>query len=182
MRDFSLLDADFVSYPYQKVENLGFGGSVCEKSNVKDSTLENLNFPIKSHEKNQLESVIGEDVNETIHSHVQSLLITVPYILDETSSYNIDFGSPAATEVEGSVIPEFESEDAKADDEDITFSISDAMIAEMEASIYGLQIIKNADLEELRELGAGTYGTVYHGKWRGTDVAIKRIKKKLLFR
>lgn len=40
-----------------------------------------------------------------------------------------------------------------------------------------LQIIKNEDLEELRELGSGTFGTVYHGKWRGTDVAIKRIKK-----
>lgn len=39
------------------------------------------------------------------------------------------------------------------------------------------QIIMNDDLEELRELGSGTYGTVYHGKWRGTDVAIKRIKK-----
>ncbi|KAL5547694.1 hypothetical protein UlMin_002925, partial [Ulmus minor] len=38
-----------------------------------------------------------------------------------------------------------------------------------------LQIIKNADLEELKELGSGTFGTVYHGKWRGTDVAIKRI-------
>ncbi|XWS70790.1 hypothetical protein CRYUN_Cryun03dG0079200 [Craigia yunnanensis] len=38
-----------------------------------------------------------------------------------------------------------------------------------------LQIIKNSDLEELRELGSGTFGTVYHGKWRGTDVAIKRI-------
>uniref|UniRef100_A0A5B7BBL6 Protein kinase domain-containing protein n=1 Tax=Davidia involucrata TaxID=16924 RepID=A0A5B7BBL6_DAVIN len=43
--------------------------------------------------------------------------------------------------------------------------------------ISTLQIIKNEDLEELRELGSGTYGTVYHGKWRGTDVAIKRIKK-----
>lgn len=40
-----------------------------------------------------------------------------------------------------------------------------------------MQIIRNADLEELQELGSGTYGTVYHGKWRGTDVAIKRIKK-----
>lgn len=40
-----------------------------------------------------------------------------------------------------------------------------------------LQIIRNEDLEELRELGSGTFGTVYHGKWRGTDVAIKRIKK-----
>lgn len=38
-----------------------------------------------------------------------------------------------------------------------------------------LQIIKNSDLEELQELGSGTFGTVYHGKWRGTDVAIKRI-------
>lgn len=37
------------------------------------------------------------------------------------------------------------------------------------------QIISNSDLEELRELGSGTFGTVYHGKWRGTDVAIKRI-------
>ncbi|KAM0063554.1 putative protein kinase TKL-Pl-6 family [Helianthus debilis subsp. tardiflorus] len=43
--------------------------------------------------------------------------------------------------------------------------------------ISSLQIIRNEDLEELRELGAGTFGTVYHGKWRGTDVAIKRIKK-----
>lgn len=43
--------------------------------------------------------------------------------------------------------------------------------------ISTLQIIKNDDLEELRELGSGTFGTVYHGKWRGTDVAIKRIKK-----
>lgn len=39
------------------------------------------------------------------------------------------------------------------------------------------QLIMNEDLEELRELGSGTFGTVYHGKWRGTDVAIKRIKK-----
>ncbi|XP_073226733.1 uncharacterized protein [Cicer arietinum] len=38
-----------------------------------------------------------------------------------------------------------------------------------------LQVIKNSDLEELTELGSGTFGTVYHGKWRGTDVAIKRI-------
>ncbi|KAM0040324.1 putative protein kinase TKL-Pl-6 family [Helianthus debilis subsp. tardiflorus] len=43
--------------------------------------------------------------------------------------------------------------------------------------ISSLQIIRNEDLEELRELGSGTFGTVYHGKWRGTDVAIKRIKK-----
>ncbi|KAH9573229.1 hypothetical protein CY35_02G195500 [Sphagnum magellanicum] len=48
--------------------------------------------------------------------------------------------------------------------------------AEAEAISRGLQTVKNDDLEELRELGSGTYGTVYHGKWRGTDVAIKRIR------
>ncbi|KAA8523422.1 hypothetical protein F0562_009845 [Nyssa sinensis] len=47
----------------------------------------------------------------------------------------------------------------------------------LDFDISTLQIIKNEDLEELRELGSGTFGTVYHGKWRGTDVAIKRIKK-----
>lgn len=43
--------------------------------------------------------------------------------------------------------------------------------------LFLFQAIKNDDLEELKELGFGTFGTVYHGKWRGTDVAIKRIKR-----
>ncbi|XP_039024140.1 uncharacterized protein LOC120156940 [Hibiscus syriacus] len=53
------------------------------------------------------------------------------------------------------------------DSKKIGFRVSDG--------IGCLQIIKNIDLEELQELGSGTFGTVYHGKWRGTDVAIKRI-------
>ncbi|XP_039039569.1 uncharacterized protein LOC120177511 isoform X2 [Hibiscus syriacus] len=48
--------------------------------------------------------------------------------------------------------------------------------AEAEAIARGLQTIKNDDLEEIRKLGSGTYGAVYHGKWKGSDVAIKRIK------
>ncbi|WOH01067.1 hypothetical protein DCAR_0520446 [Daucus carota subsp. sativus] len=36
--------------------------------------------------------------------------------------------------------------------------------------------IKNSDLEYIRELGSGTYGTVYYGKWKGSDVAIKKLK------
>ncbi|XP_058074550.1 uncharacterized protein LOC131223234 isoform X2 [Magnolia sinica] len=39
-----------------------------------------------------------------------------------------------------------------------------------------LQTIQNSDLEEIRVLGSGTYGTVSYGKWKGSDVAIKRIK------
>ncbi|KAK4753910.1 hypothetical protein SAY87_002014 [Trapa incisa] len=48
--------------------------------------------------------------------------------------------------------------------------------AEEEAISRGLQTIKYDDLEEIRELGSGTYGAVYHGKWKGSDVAIKKIK------
>ncbi|PWA42194.1 hypothetical protein CTI12_AA410760 [Artemisia annua] len=40
-----------------------------------------------------------------------------------------------------------------------------------------VQAQRNEDLEELRELSSGRFGIVYHGKWRGTYVAIKRIKK-----
>lgn len=40
------------------------------------------------------------------------------------------------------------------------------------------QIIKDEDLEQGAELGSGTFGTVYYGKWRGSEVAIKRINKK----
>ncbi|RYQ98534.1 uncharacterized protein LOC107609939 isoform X1 [Arachis ipaensis] len=43
------------------------------------------------------------------------------------------------------------------------------------SDVGGLQVIKNCDLEKLIELGSRTFGTVYHGKWRGTDVVIKRI-------
>lgn len=48
--------------------------------------------------------------------------------------------------------------------------------AEAAAKYAGLQEIFNEDLEEIRELGSGTFGTVHYGKWRGTDVAIKRLK------
>lgn len=48
--------------------------------------------------------------------------------------------------------------------------------AEEEAISRGLQTIRNEDLEEIRVLGSGTYGAVYHGKWKGSDVAVKRIK------
>ncbi|XP_062078612.1 uncharacterized protein LOC133783093 isoform X2 [Humulus lupulus] len=63
-----------------------------------------------------------------------------------------------------------------SDNDNIDTSRIEPTKAEEEAIAKGLQTIKNDDLEEIRELGSGTYGAVYHGKWRGSDVAIKRIK------
>ncbi|KAG9147612.1 hypothetical protein Leryth_007385 [Lithospermum erythrorhizon] len=74
-----------------------------------------------------------------------------------------------------------ENTDVKVENED-HFEEVEATIPEkkihwspLSEDIGHLQNIKNTDLEELRELGSGTFGTVYHGTWRGTDVAIKRI-------
>ncbi|XP_035539148.1 uncharacterized protein LOC109006050 isoform X2 [Juglans regia] len=173
-REFSLADDNFVNNLDQKFEN--FARPISEKSDVKDCSLAETKPLRRSQDDDLLEPAIVEDVHETTHACVQSSSAAAPCTLDETSSNVIDIVSPTETE-EGSIILEFEYEDAVADDKDTTDSINDALIAEMEASIYGLQIIKNADLEELWELGSGTYGTVYHGKWRGTGVAIKRIKK-----
>ncbi|KAI3881546.1 hypothetical protein MKX03_035624 [Papaver bracteatum] len=72
-------------------------------------------------------------------------------------------------------IPESEVEDGKVENGNVGGSYFESSTGGFDIST--LQIIKNEDLEELRELGSGTFGTVYHGKWRGTDVAIKRIKK-----
>ncbi|KAI9116313.1 hypothetical protein K1719_012480 [Acacia pycnantha] len=87
----------------------------------------------------------------------------------ETESMQFD----AAVENSGGQESEFE---------DGKFETRNSGLPPLDPSLGGvdistLQAIKNEDLEELKELGSGTFGTVYHGKWRGTDVAIKRIKK-----
>ncbi|KAH6772272.1 kinase superfamily with octicosapeptide/Phox/Bem1p domain-containing protein [Perilla frutescens var. hirtella] len=63
-----------------------------------------------------------------------------------------------------------------SDNDNVDHSKIELTKAEAEALDRGLQTIRNEDLEEIRELGSGTYGAVYHGKWKGSDVAIKRIK------
>ncbi|XAR62755.1 Non-specific serine/threonine protein kinase [Bertholletia excelsa] len=118
-------------------------------------------------------TVIIEDVTDCLAPNVPLSSTIVPRVQNEPSD---KMPSPRETDT-GSVAPESDVEDAEVDGKEKDKAISDVLMAEMEAGIYGLQIIKNADLEDLQELGSGTFGTVYHGKWRGTDVAIKRIKK-----
>ncbi|KAG2323878.1 hypothetical protein Bca52824_006606 [Brassica carinata] len=77
--------------------------------------------------------------------------------------------------VENLRTPDCEHEDEKTETRNAGLPPLGSPLADYDSS--GLQIIMNDDLEELKELGSGTFGTVYHGKWRGSDVAIKRIKK-----
>ncbi|KAJ3699103.1 hypothetical protein LUZ61_002808 [Rhynchospora tenuis] len=88
------------------------------------------------------------------------------------SSNDDEYNLHEVTSENGNMDPEDEVESSESEG----MSRIESTTAEQEAFAKGLQTIKNEDLEEIRELGHGTYGTVYYGKWRGSDVAIKRIK------
>ncbi|KAF7057026.1 hypothetical protein CFC21_064374 [Triticum aestivum] len=137
---------------------------------------EDMNLRGRMHNDFQMEAhVIVEDVTDNMPSSIPSSR-PIPQVEIAAEEQHHAINSSEKDDDAKSDGPELANEDhgnkAAADG-----TISDAEIAELEASMYGLQIIRNADLEELRELGSGTFGTVYHGKWRGSDVAIKRIKK-----
>ncbi|XP_052207071.1 uncharacterized protein LOC127811349 isoform X1 [Diospyros lotus] len=181
-RAIHLLEEETLKHQDSSVPTLGpeghsyaelkFGDATFIQSKISDNHLQN------SASKS---AAIIEDVTNNMPSDIPSSS-AVPHVKEETSD---KISSHREKEIESSA-PESDFKNVKDEGEEKNESvsdaakgesISDATIAEMEAGIYGLQIIKNADLEELLELGSGTYGTVYHGKWRGTDVAIKRIKK-----
>ncbi|KAJ0457202.1 hypothetical protein HanIR_Chr15g0771071 [Helianthus annuus] len=47
-------------------------------------------------------------------------------------------------------------------------------------SSSNFKMIRDEDLEEIKELSYNIYETVYHGNLRGTDVATKQIKRAVL--
>lgn len=168
IKEVSLLDTYLFQLPDHKVKNLFLGESCDVKQKVQGIAQS------KHDEQKRLETedFLGCTV-AGISPGIKSSSSSILHMIDTT---NCDVESPSAAEANVTV-EELDFEDVRDVDREKVECFSDAMIAEIEADIYGLQIIKNADLEELRELGCGTYGTVYHGKWRGSDVAIKRIKK-----
>ncbi|KAM5553498.1 hypothetical protein ABKV19_025629 [Rosa sericea] len=170
-REYSLHD----NYPEYVVEKVGSGRHSFEDPKYED-VCPVQSQPLDNHNDNKVTKsvVIVEDLTNSTPPGIPAskAVYRVSHLEDETSD---ECSSPTETEI--SAAPESEGKGVTADGKHRHETITDAAIAEMEAGIYGLQIIKNADLEELQELGSGTFGTVYHGKWRGTDVAIKRIKK-----
>ncbi|KAE8677573.1 Detected protein of unknown function [Hibiscus syriacus] len=115
-------------------------------------------------------AVIIEDVTSNTPADVPSSSAVVPHIQHGTSD--------ETKSTEGSKVEKKSNhKEMKSGGKSADGTIIDAKKVEIEAEIHGLQIIKNADIEELQELGSGTFGTVYYAKWRGTDVAVKRIKE-----
>ncbi|KDP43823.1 hypothetical protein JCGZ_23031 [Jatropha curcas] len=96
-------------------------------------------------------------------------------VKEDAESINHSSVSKGETPNENEAVNVLEENELDSDD-NINPNKIEPTKAEAEAIERGLQTIKNDDLEEIRELGSGTYGAVYHGKWKGSDVAIKRIK------
>ncbi|XP_057550954.1 uncharacterized protein LOC130828924 [Amaranthus tricolor] len=122
--------------------------------------------------KGSAEELIKQQLQATAEGVAASVLYS-------SVSSNVDFPTQETSVSEGNIGIE-----GQTDDETVIQTKIEAMNIKSDKTKFGfplsndlgrLQIIKNSDLEELRELGSGTFGTVYHGKWRGTDVAIKRI-------
>lgn len=116
---------------------------------------------------------IEGDIQQPSRNDVEPSTMNVP------SDYNPSQTTGIQTvQYDGAIhskVPESDYQDENQEVQDTGFPLIDFSMGGFDPN--SLQIIKNEDLEELRELGSGTFGTVYHGKWRGTDVAIKRIKK-----
>ncbi|KAL3634417.1 hypothetical protein CASFOL_021471 [Castilleja foliolosa] len=136
-----------------------------------DGNVKKEKFDRNPHE--EVNNKNGTIVNSRFSYNFQGTRLPEKPVIDEHSD---GIESPG-DEAEAESFAYTSENDDKVDDDNKDETIHDAAVIGMKASIYGLQIIKNADLEEQQELGSGTFGTVYHGKWRGTDVAIKRIKK-----
>lgn len=147
----------------------------CEESNKEVQFEDGANPPLV----NLDDSSVGGSAEELIGQELQAVAVGVASSVLHTST------SSHPREIDDSTSEAHKDIKARDNDleikhkleEDIKTKLPDKINFGFPASdgIGRLQIIKNADLEELHELGSGTYGTVYHGKWRGSDVAIKRI-------
>ncbi|KAK8571722.1 hypothetical protein V6N13_047360 [Hibiscus sabdariffa] len=142
-----------------------------ERSNFEEAvSVQSQPSPKPYNSKVKESAVIIEDVTSNTPADVPSSSVVVPHIQHGTNDETkCNKGSKEENKSN--------HKDMKSGGKSADGSIIDAKKVEIEAEIHGLQIIKNADIEEIKELGSGTFGTVYYAKWRGTDVAVKRIKE-----
>ncbi|XP_010929239.1 uncharacterized protein [Elaeis guineensis] len=134
-----------------------------ENGNISEEKLIFLPEMMASVKRLYLEGVV--EVAAKAHEDADANIKSIPS-KNDSSSHELASGNANA---------DLETE-SDGDSENQKTSKIEPTTAEAEAVARGLQTIKNDDLEEIRELGSGTYGAVYHGKWKGSDVAIKRIK------
>lgn len=163
------------------IDNSSHGGDMpavqgkVEDLNVvanKDSAVvdDNSSIPLEKEELSEMIAYFKTEVMENVEevkSRVEDNTANV--LVHDTAAKDEHQNETDAVDAQGDGEMDSDNENSKNSKIELTK-------AEEEALNRGLQTIKNEDLEEIRELGSGTYGSVYHGKWKGSDVAIKRIK------
>nr|GLL33024.1 uncharacterized protein LOC109156839 isoform X1 [Ipomoea trifida] len=139
------------------------GSASSEKEKVPDDSLSFTPELIASVKQRAMQNVneVKAKAQEDAHSVIGDEKATKVGIENEPDAVDVHGGSVIGSD---------------NDNDNLENSKIELTEAEAEAIERGLQTIRNEDLEEIRELGSGTYGSVYHGKWKGSDVAIKRIK------
>ncbi|PIA45457.1 hypothetical protein AQUCO_01700764v1 [Aquilegia coerulea] len=168
-RDVSLMDQDHLGY----VSSLATVEEVDRGAYNFSSVETGINALGPADPRTRFEEEIQQETPDSVGPDIIDQL---PYNPSHVQSESVQFDGLSYTKtVENPGIAESEYEEEKQKNGDFRGPLVDSAFGEIDIST--LQIIKNEDLEELKELGSGTFGTVYHGKWRGTDVAIKRIKK-----
>ncbi|KAI3854529.1 hypothetical protein MKW92_006910 [Papaver armeniacum] len=157
-------------FPPPKPSKVVSGGETCTtREGVLHQQPGNLNKDSASEHGNYRKESAEEHIRLELQSVAEGVAASVlqSSLHSDHSDHEMKQPIPDANQEMELHIGCTEAEDFVKDEANSSVSLSDG--------IGHLQIIKNSDLEELRELGSGTFGTVYHGKWRGTDVAIKRI-------
>ncbi|KAK2973629.1 hypothetical protein RJ640_029621 [Escallonia rubra] len=104
---------------------------------------------------------------------------TPPELMDE-EDFSLDLRVEKSSEIASISISDNESMREKDNDQNTetqyTKKTDKCSTVEGVYLLTVVQTIKSSDLEYIKELGSGTYGTVFYGKWKGSDVAIKRLK------
>ncbi|KAG7945537.1 hypothetical protein I3843_15G157300 [Carya illinoinensis] len=159
--------------------HLGSGGGPNAEVQLEVGVHQPLGIPNRDLHLEQVRSAKGS-AEEQIKQDLQTVAEDVAAsVLHSASPSNSDLHdrieSAFETYPEGDIQNSCGDKQDKAKDDKNKLSDKTNLGFPVSDGIGRLQIILNSDLEELRELGSGTFGTVYHGKWRGTDVAIKRI-------
>ncbi|XP_010265709.1 PREDICTED: uncharacterized protein LOC104603386 [Nelumbo nucifera] len=161
------------------------GGDTSTKMRLNEGAVREPSWTLnKDTNSEHLQTVKGaaeEHIKKELQAVAEGVAASVfqPTVLSNNSDFSIHEINESSSEANQD--REIQNNDAEAQSrvnvEDMKTKLQDKAHPGFPISdgIGRLQIIKNSDLEELRELGSGTFGTVYHGKWRGSDVAIKRI-------
>ncbi|XP_068654041.1 uncharacterized protein [Aristolochia californica] len=176
-KDVSLMDQDHIGFspPITNVENVGprsYGISPLKSAGtILGHDISQLDFDERI--QNDSATHIGSDAASSHPGYFASHALPQDFEkgIEDVQTDDISFSKIAA---------ELQTTDSEYEEGKLHARHTGGPVIESPVGEFGindLQIIKNEDLEERRELGSGTFGTVYHGKWRGTDVAIKRIKK-----